>query len=297
MGRDRVAGWRGTGARRVVVDATGHRAPTALRRMARPDLPACAAGEPRHARWLRTLAGGPACWVPARRGRVLFMLPFFGRTLVGTTELPSRAEAERLAANERHRRLRCSAAFPQDYSDAGEAADWAAAALLLPETGGSGRRHRRVCVEHAELSSCGLISVDGRIIRLRSMASTLSRWCEQLAAPWVACRRSDRRERPRRSSGAEAGRPGTAQQRFFPRGGHLIAAWPGGPPAVLACAAMPASAPPSSDVIPLTGRGGCATWPAMSGPATRRYVLGRRLPGWPLSIRPRAGRLEGTVGV
>ena len=291
---------------RVVVNATGIGA-DALRRMAQADLP------PRLqvSRGMHVVLdddlcpGGLGLLVPATDdGRVLFMLPFFGRTLVGTTDTACPlAEAERPAANEEAYLLDyVQRWFPSD-SPRRVSSRWAGGRpLLLPETAAEAAAGTaRVVREHAvERLSCGLISVmGGKWTTCRSMAiDALAVVAEQLGRPLgapVAGAILGAASDPSHSAAALAALATKLSNELGePLAAHLIASHGLEAPAVLACAADASERTPLSDVIPLTA----AEVRHMARHEWARQpedVLARRC-RLAFVDQAEADRLEGTVG-
>ena len=173
---------------RVVVNATGMQS-DAIRRMADPDL----AERMLTSRGVHLVLKANLCpegvglLLPATDdGRVLFMLPFFGRTLVGTTDTacdiatasaPSAEEQEYLLAYVRRW-------FPQ-LSDLSVGSCWAGGRPLLRPSGDD-RNSSRVVREHeVETLPSGLVSVmGGKWTTCRPMAiDTLEAVAAQLERP------------------------------------------------------------------------------------------------------------------
>ncbi|MFM1900458.1 MAG: glycerol dehydrogenase [Cyanobacteriota bacterium] len=148
----------------VVVNATGIQA-DAIRHMADPDLP------PRMltSRGVHLVLEADLCpqgiglLLPATDdGRVLFMLPFFGRTLVGTTDTPCPLEQAQTPSPEEHAYL---LSYVQRWfpflSELRVSSSWAGGRPLL-RPAGANRSSSRVVREHeVETLSCGLVSVMG----------------------------------------------------------------------------------------------------------------------------------------
>ena len=148
----------------VIVNTTGIHA-DAMRHLADPDAP------PR----LLTSRGthlvlkdnlcpqGMGLLVPATEdGRVLFMLPFFGHTLVGTTDQAcGQSEAATPSAEEEAYLLRYVRKWFPDLSHPVVSSRWAGGRPLLQPSGGT-RSSSQVVREHeVETLPCGLVSLMG----------------------------------------------------------------------------------------------------------------------------------------
>ncbi|QVL53145.1 MAG: FAD-dependent oxidoreductase [Cyanobium sp. M30B3] len=132
--------------------------------------------------------GGTGLLVPATDdGRVLFMLPFFGRTLVGTTDgpCPSAAAEQPSAAEEAYLLAYVRRWFP-GLGEPEVASRWAGGRpLLLPEEG-TGAGTAGIVREHAvETLPCGLVSLmGGKWTTCRPMArDALAAVARQLGRP------------------------------------------------------------------------------------------------------------------
>ena len=173
---------------RVVVNATGIQADS-IRQMADPDMPdrmLTSRGVHMVLRANLCPAGVGLLLPSTDDGRVLFMLPFFGRTLVGTTDTacsltaaatPSQDERDYLLAYVRRW-------FPQ-LSDMDVGSCWAGGRPLLKPAGAE-RNSSRVVREHeVETLPCGLVSVmGGKWTTCRPMAlETLDAVAAQLGRP------------------------------------------------------------------------------------------------------------------
>jgi len=176
---------------RVVVNATGIQA-DAIRHMADPDLP------PRMltSRGMHLVLEANLCpqglglLLPATDdGRVLFMLPFFGRTLVGTTDTPCPLEEAQASSGD-------ETAYLLDYlqrwfpglQEPRVSSRWAGGRPLLRPADAS-RSSSRVVREHeVETLACGLVSVmGGKWTTCRPMAlDTLAAVEQQLGEPLAA---------------------------------------------------------------------------------------------------------------
>jgi glycerol-3-phosphate dehydrogenase len=172
---------------RVVINATGIGA-DAIRRMAQPDVEA----RVQVSRGVHLVLEADLCpsgtglLIPATDdGRVLFFLPFYGRTLVGTTdtacagsdaELPSAAEEAYLL--EYVRRW-----FPGHTSPV-VSSRWAGGRPLLRSDGGSGQTSKVVREHVVETLPSGLVSVmGGKWTTCRPMALD---GLEAAARSWMA---------------------------------------------------------------------------------------------------------------
>jgi len=149
---------------RAVVNATGIHA-DAIRQMADHDLP------PRMltSRGVHLVLDAELCpegiglLLPATDdGRVLFMLPFFGRTLVGTTDTPCPMEqAQTPSSDEQAYLLSYVRRWFPSLSDPRVGSCWAGGRPLL-RPADPGRSSSRVVREHeVETLPCGLVSVMG----------------------------------------------------------------------------------------------------------------------------------------
>jgi len=249
---------------------------------------------------------------PPTTVRVLFMLPFFGRTLVAPpyTACPLRRSERRRQRRGHLLRLRAAAAFPSDTPRQVSKPLGRRRPLLLP---------RKQAAEAAGPARRGLVA-GARVeaAQLRSdQRDGRARWTNSAAWPSVrpgplvpsssaalggACRRSDPGLPPSAPPAAAPPKlppwPQSQQTSWEAHWrAHLIRqsmAWR--PPAVLALHAADASErTPLSDVDPPDRRGGCATWPAMEWARQPEDCAGPAAAGWPLSIRPR-GRPAGCTG-
>ena len=176
---------------RVVVNATGIQA-DAIRHLADPDLP------PRMltSRGLHLVLEADLCpqgiglLLPATDdGRVLFMLPFFGRTLVGTTDTPCPlAQAQDPSQEETAYLLGYVKRWFPGLQEPRVSSRWAGGRPLLRPSD-AGRSSSRVVREHeVETLPCGLVSVmGGKWTTCRPMAlDTLAAVEQQLGQPLAA---------------------------------------------------------------------------------------------------------------
>lgn len=132
--------------------------------------------------------GGTGLLVPATDdGRVLFMLPFFGRTLVGTTDgpCPAAAAEQPSAAEEAYLLAYVRRWFP-GLGEPAVASRWAGGRpLLLPEEGAAAGTAGIVREHAVETLPCGLVSLmGGKWTTCRPMArDALAAVAEQLGRP------------------------------------------------------------------------------------------------------------------
>jgi len=247
----------------VVVNATGIGA-DAVRRLADPD----AAPRLQVSRGVHLVLAADLCpdgtglLVPSTDdGRVLFVLPFQGRTLVGTTDTacPGEAAETPSAAEEAYLLEYVRRWFPA-HGEPAVASRWAGGRpLLLPEAGEAGGTAGIVREHAVETLPCGLVSLmGGKWTTCRPMAlDALAAVAEQLGSPLP--------EPPGATPllGAAADGPATRrrlaalEQRLRQHHDpalvdHLLASHGLAAEAVLACAAGPAELDPLSAVIPLT---------------------------------------------
>ncbi|MEX1324004.1 MAG: FAD-dependent oxidoreductase, partial [Synechococcaceae cyanobacterium] len=206
--------------------------------------------------------GGTGLLVPSTDdGRVLFVLPFHGRTLVGTTDTACPAEAAETpsAAEEAYLLDYVRRWFPA-HAEPTVASRWAGGRpLLLPVAGEAGGTAGIVREHAVETLPCGLVSLmGGKWTTCRPMAlDALAAVAEQLgrSLPQPQCATP--------ILGATADGPTTRrqlealEQRLLQRHpaalvGHLLASHGLATEAVLACAAGAPDLEPLSEVIPLT---------------------------------------------
>ena len=124
-------------------------------------------------------------------GRVLFMLPFFGRTLVGTTDQACLSEAATLASDPRRPICWTTSDAGSPAASATVTSRWAGGRPLL-KPAGEGLDSSRVVREHeVETLPCGLVSVmGGKWTTCRPMAlDTLEAVAKQLGRN--RCRRPE----------------------------------------------------------------------------------------------------------
>ena len=131
--------------------------------------------------------GGLGLLVPSTAdGRVLFMLPFHGRTLVGTTDAPCAIDAATTPTDEEEAYLLgyVSQWFPA-LSDPTVTSRWAGGRPLLRPAGDSLDSSRVVREHEVEQLPCGLVSVmGGKWTTCRPMADdTLQAVAAQLGRP------------------------------------------------------------------------------------------------------------------
>jgi glycerol-3-phosphate dehydrogenase len=256
------------GARRhleasVVLNATGIAADT-IRRLAQADV----APRLRVSRGVHLVLAGNLCpggtglLVPSTDdGRVLFLLPFFGRTLVGTTDVPcSGAEAEQPSEAEERYLLDYVRRWFPGHGEPVVSSRWAGGRpLLLPQEGEAGGTAGIVREHAVETLPCGLVSLmGGKWTTCRTMArDALAAVATQLARPLsepshatpilgAAATAADSRQRLAALSRRLAERHDAALV------AHLLASHGLEAEAVLACAATPGELVPLSGVIPLT---------------------------------------------
>ncbi|MEX1315638.1 MAG: FAD-dependent oxidoreductase [Synechococcaceae cyanobacterium] len=247
----------------VVVNATGIGA-DAIRRLADADVaPRLQVSRGVHVVLEADLCpGGTGLLVPSTDdGRVLFVLPFHGRTLVGTTDTACPAEAAETpsAAEEAYLLDYVRRWFPA-HAEPTVASRWAGGRpLLLPVAGEAGGTAGIVREHAVETLPCGLVSLmGGKWTTCRPMAlDALAAVAEQLG------RSLPQPQRATPILGATADGPTTRrqlealEQRLLQRHpaalvGHLLASHGLATEAVLACAAGAPDLEPLSEVIPLT---------------------------------------------
>ncbi|MEA5473402.1 FAD-dependent oxidoreductase [Synechococcus sp. CCY9201] len=254
---------------RVVVNAAGIGA-DAVRRLAAPDLPSrLQVSRGMHLVLEQALCpAGTGLLVPSTDdGRVLFMLPFFGRTLVGTTDTACPAAAAEQPSPEGEaylldyvRRWFPSVQSPQVSSR------WAGGRpLLLPDEAATSTAG--VVREHSvERLPCGLVSVLGgkwttcRTMALEALAAVTAELGQTLPAPKAAPIVGSATAAAQTTTGLAALRQRlteTLQEQLGPAGAaglsaHLLASHGLEAEAVLACASHAAEREPLSSVIPLT---------------------------------------------
>ncbi|MCT0218995.1 FAD-dependent oxidoreductase [Synechococcus sp. CS-1329] len=267
---DQATGERRRLEARVVLNATGIGADR-LRQLAQPGLPpSLQVSRGVHLVLAADLCpGGTGLLIPSTDdGRVLFVLPFHGRTLVGTTDTPCPAgesqqpsEAEEAYLLDHVRRW-----FPA-HGEPEVSSRWAGGRPLLLEDGNASAAGTATVVrEHqVETLPCGLISVmGGKWTTCRPMAfDGLEAVAQQLGSPLPAPSpeaaavpiHGSAESGVATSAGLERLRRELPER--LPSGDHgllehLLAAHGLEVEAVLACAASPAELEPLSAVIPLT---------------------------------------------
>ena len=178
---------------RVIVNATGIHADD-IRQMADPAvMPRMLTSRGSHLVLKEQLCpGGLGLLVPSTDdGRVLFMLPFFGRTLVGTTdEACAQQEATTPSESEESYLLAYVKRWFPNASPVSVTSRWAGGRPLL-KPAGEGLDSSRVVREHdVETLPCGLVSVmGGKWTTCRPMAlDTLSAVEAQLGRPLPTAR-------------------------------------------------------------------------------------------------------------
>ena len=176
---------------RVVVNATGIQA-DAIRHLANPSLPErMLTSRGTHLVLKADLCPkGIGLLLPATDdGRVLFMLPFYGRTLVGTTDTacPLATAASPSAEEESYLIDYVRRWFPQ-LKDQSISSSWAGGRPLLKPTGAELSSSRVVREHEVETLPCGLVSVmGGKWTTCRPMAlDTLEAVATQLGKPLPA---------------------------------------------------------------------------------------------------------------
>jgi glycerol-3-phosphate dehydrogenase len=182
-------GVRGRLQAAAVLNATGIGA-DAVRRLADPDAPPrLQVSRGTHLVLAADLCpGGAGLLVPATDdGRVLFMLPFFGRTLVGTTDgaCPASA-AEQPGADEEAYLLAYVRRWFPGLGEPRVSSRWAGGRpLLLPEEGAAGGTAGIVREHAVETLPCGLVSLmGGKWTTCRPMAlDALAAVARQLERP------------------------------------------------------------------------------------------------------------------
>ena len=179
---------------RVIVNTTGIHA-DAVRRMADPTAPTrLLTSRGTHLVLKEKLcAQGMGMLVPSTDdGRVLFLLPFFGHTLVGTTDQACEgSEATRPSDEEEAYLLRYVRQWFPEVHEPTVSSRWAGGRPLLQPSGG-GRSSSQVVREHeVETLPCGLVSLmGGKWTTCRPMAiDCLAAVERQLAAPLPEPRR------------------------------------------------------------------------------------------------------------
>ncbi|MEO1003180.1 MAG: FAD-dependent oxidoreductase [Cyanobacteria bacterium J06638_7] len=247
----------------VVLNATGIGA-DAIRRLAQADAaPRLQVSRGAHLVLEADLCpGGTGLLVPSTDdGRVLFVLPFYGLTLVGTTDSACPREAAECpsAAEEAYLLDYVRRWFPA-HGEPVVASRWAGGRpLLLPEGGGAGGTAGIVREHTVETLPCGLVSLmGGKWTTCRPMAlDALAAAAEQLGCPLPAPLGAT----PIHGAAADAASTrrqlAALEQRLGERHppalvAHLLASHGLAAEAVLACAAGPADLEPLSAVIPLT---------------------------------------------
>ncbi|WP_216902599.1 glycerol-3-phosphate dehydrogenase/oxidase [Synechococcus sp. CCY 9618] len=252
---------------RVVVNATGIGA-DAIRRMAQPDLaPRVQVSRGMHLVLEADLcAGGIGLLIPATDdGRVLFMLPFHGRTLVGTTDIacPGEAATQPSAEEEAYLLDYVRRWFP-DLGEPVVTSRWAGGRPLLRSDGSEGTA--TVVREHVvETLPCGLVSVmggkwttcrpmalDGLEAAVRLLDRPLPAPTEQGAATVLLGAAATPEATLAELDRLRGHLPGLLPAPSPELVEHLLASHGLAAEAVLACADSPAELHPLSEVIPLT---------------------------------------------
>lgn len=169
---------------RVIVNATGIAADQ-LRLLADPDAEArLLVSRGTHLVLKSNLcAGGDGLLIPRTSdGRVLFLLPFFGRTLLGTTDIPCpAAEATVVSDQERSYLLDHLARWFPDGSAGEVGSAWAGGRPLIRAAGSSASSSRLVREHEVEQLPSGLISLLGgkwttcRVLALDALQLVLER--------------------------------------------------------------------------------------------------------------------------
>ena len=257
---------------RVVINATGIGA-DAIRRLAQPDvLPRVRVSRGVHLVLEADLCpGGTGLLIPATEdGRVLFMLPFHGRTLVGTTDTACPgAAAEQPSAEEEAYLLDYVRRWFTGHATPVVSSRWAGGRPLLRDAEPSGNGAdgtSRVVREHVvETLPCGLVSVmGGKWTTCRPMALDGLKAAAALLDGPLPEPLPERAAFPLQGAAvsAQATLAGLEQLRsrlphLLPQPTpalveHLLASHGLGAEAVLACAASPAELVPLSAVIPIT---------------------------------------------
>ncbi len=252
---------------RVVVNATGFGA-DAIRRMAQPGLsPRMQVSRGMHLVLEADLcAAGIGLLIPATDdGRVLFMLPFHGRTLVGTTDTacPGEAAEHPSAAEEAYLLDYVRRWFPA-LGEPVVTSRWAGGRPLLRNDDAEGTA--TVVREHlVETLPCGLVSVMGgkwttcRPMALDGLEAAARVLGRPLPAPTLAGAAfpllGAAAGREETLAGLDRLRQSLPERLPFPSPQlveHLLAGHGLAAEAVLACAAVPGELHPLSEVIPLT---------------------------------------------
>jgi glycerol-3-phosphate dehydrogenase len=247
----------------VVVNATGLGA-DAIRRLADPALaPRVQVSRGVHLVLEADLCpGGTGLLVPSTDdGRVLFVLPFFGRTLVGTTDTACPAEAaESPSAAEESYLLDYVRRWFPDHGEPVVASRWAGGRpLLLAEAGADGGTAGIVREHAVETLPCGLVSLMGgkwttcRPMALDALAAAAAQLGRPLPEPQgvtpilgaTADGAATRRQLAALRERLQQRHPSALVD-------HLLASHGLAAEAVLACAAGEAELEPLSAVIPLT---------------------------------------------
>ena len=247
----------------VVVNATGIGA-DAIRRLADPSVaPRLQVSRGVHVVLEADLCpGGTGLLVPATDdGRVLFVLPFHGRTLVGTTDTacPGEAAETPSAAEEAYLLDYVRRWFPA-HGEPAVASRWAGGRpLLLPEAGEAGGTAGIVREHAVETLPCGLVSLmGGKWTTCRPMAlDALAAVAEQLGRPLSEPAGATPIHGAAADGASTRAQLAALEQRLLQRHppalvAHLLASHGLGAEAVLACAADGAELEPLSAVIPLT---------------------------------------------
>jgi glycerol-3-phosphate dehydrogenase len=248
---------------RVVLNATGIGA-DAIRRLADPDQPPrLQASRGMHLVLKADLCpAGTGLLIPSTDdGRVLFLLPFFGRTLVGTTDTPCPLEeANRPSAEEEAYLLNYVRRWFPQHGEPEVASRWAGARpLLRPAAAAAGNTATVVREHEVETLPSGLISVMGgkwttcrpmALDGLEAVAAQLGCSLEEPAGPAPILGAAASAEATRRELTALEQRLLGQHPAALVR--HLLASHGLQAEAVLACAATAQEREPFSAVIPLT---------------------------------------------
>ncbi|MBC1259852.1 FAD-dependent oxidoreductase [Synechococcus sp. BSF8S] len=269
---DQATGQRRRLEARVVLNATGIGADR-IRQLAQPDLPpSLQVSRGVHLVLAADLCpGGTGLLIPSTDdGRVLFVLPFYGRTLVGTTDTPcGSAEAERPSEAEEHYLLDHVRRWFPGHGEPLVSSRWAGGRPLLLPTGeeesASGGTATVVREHRVETLPCGLISVmGGKWTTCRPMAfDGLQAVAQQLGVP-LPVPSEQAAAVPIHGAAASGAATVAGLSRLraelpqrLPCGEtalleHLLTGHGLETEAVLACAAGPQELEPLSPVIPLT---------------------------------------------
>ncbi len=205
--------------------------------------------------------GGAGLLLPATDdGRVLFILPFFGRTLVGTTDVacPAAGAEQPSAAEEAYLLAYVRRWFPQ-LGEPVVASRWAGGRpLLSPDAAAAGGTASIVREHVVETLPCGLVSLMGgkwttcRPMALDALAAVAAQLGRPLPAPSSAPLLGSAATAAATRAGLEALAARLAAHHPPALVAHLLASHGLAAEAVLAAAAGPAEREPLSSVIPLT---------------------------------------------